>query len=91
MGRDFEGFVFCVDVDADISLLRIWRSQHSVLRIGVQGYEALGIGTGINRINEAELFKIVNIGSNFQYHNNPRNKKKDQNKFSEVMPIMFHN
>ena len=67
---DLEGLVLLVHVDADVSLLRVRRSQHSVLGVGVQRHEALGIGARVDGVDEAQLLKIINIGTDLQYHDN---------------------
>lgn len=69
MRRYLQTLVLLVDVESHVTLLNVWRSEHCVILVGVDGHKASQVLTCLYCVNEAHILEIVDVGAMLQHDN----------------------
>ena len=70
MCGNIEALVLFVDIQPDVSLLRVRSRQHRVARIWIDRNQPLQVRISLNSIDQPHLIKIVDVGTIFQHDDN---------------------
>ena len=69
MCGNIKALILFVNIQSDVSLLRVRSRQHRVVGIWIDCYQPLQIRVSLNRVNQPHLVEIVDVSTIFQHNN----------------------